>query len=463
MKNKKVAIVMTMALGLATVAGVGAASVPAHADQSVEQKYVVVFNDPSSLPAGYETIIQGAQGKITRALPELGGVQVVSSNPSFLDQVRSSSLVAGASLESIITPEDGVKGAAPEVLQVEDNPAAAATHDLYKTYQWDIQQVTGNEAAWSLPGGTGKSVDGKDIVIGVIDTGIDYNHPDIKANYLYGKSFVPGIDDAMDQNGHGTHVAGSIAGKGRVMGIGPDLKLAAYRVFGPSGGAATADIAAALMTAADDNVDVVNMSLGGYDWYQDPSANKKEVMADRSLFNRAIDYAISKGVTVVGSAGNENVDISSPGKLTKQLFGPGAHGATFRSPSNSSMIRVASNGEELNRAYYSNYGDGMITVTAPGGDYGTAWLKDSNYDLLDPNKRCLSTYPGGRYAWMIGTSMASPKADAEAGLIIANHGKDKLTPAQVKSIMENTATDLNAPGYDAEAGFGLINAANALK
>jgi lantibiotic leader peptide-processing serine protease len=458
--NKKVALAMTMALGLATVAGL---TVPAHADQTVEQKYVVVFNDLSSLPAGYENIIQSAQGTITRALPQLGGVQVVSTNPSFLDQVRSSSLVAGASLESTITPEEGVKGETPEVLQVEDDAEAASTHDLYEEYQWDIQQVTGNEAAWNLPGGTGKSVDGKDIVVGVIDTGIDYNHPDIKANYLYGKSFVPGINDAIDQNGHGTHVAGSIAGKGRVMGIGPDLKLAAYRVFGPSGGATSADIAAALMTAADDNVDVVNMSLGGYDWYQDPSANKKEVKADRNLFNRAIDYAISKGVTVVGSAGNNGVDISSPGKLTKQLFGPGTHGATFRSPSNSSMIRVASNGEELNRAFYSNYGDGMITVTAPGGDYGTAWLQDSNYDLLDPYKRCLSTYKGGGYAWMMGTSMASPKAAAMAGLIIANHGKDKLSPAEVKSIMQSTATDLNAPGYDADSGFGLINAVNALK
>ncbi|MDA6130975.1 S8 family serine peptidase, partial [Escherichia coli] len=107
-----------------------------------------------------------------------------------------------------------------------------------------------------------------------------------------------------DENSHGTHVAGSIAAKGRTMGVGPDLKVAAYRVFGPDGGAATSHIAEALITAADDNVDVVNMSLGGYDWFQNPEYTTKETVADVQMFNRAIKYAIQKGVTVVGSAGN---------------------------------------------------------------------------------------------------------------------------------------------------------------
>ncbi|EKN62740.1 nisin leader peptide-processing serine protease NisP [Neobacillus bataviensis LMG 21833] len=116
------------------------------------------------------------------------------------------------------------------------------------------------------------------------------------------------------------------------MGVGPDLKVACYRVFGPTGEASTADIAEALMTATDDNVDVVNMSLGGYDWYQDPEYATKDVVADVQMFNRAINYAIKKGVTVVGSAGNNAVDISSPGKLSGD-----DKGATHRSPSNQNM------------------------------------------------------------------------------------------------------------------------------
>lgn len=201
----------------------------------------------------------------------------------------------------------------------------------------------------------------------MIDTGIDYNHPDIKANYAYGKSFVPGYPDAMDQNGHGTHVAGSIAANGRVIGVGPNLKVASYRVFGPTGGAAATDVAEAIIT------------------------------------------------------------------------------------------------QELNRAWYSNYGVGKIDVTAPGGDYGTKWLQTRDWGDQDPYKRCLSTIPGGKYAWYIGTSMAAPKTAALAGVIIAKHGKDVLTPAQVKHIIQTSAVDINKSGYDEEAGYGLINAVNALK
>ncbi len=164
----------------------------------------------------------------------------------------------------------------------------------------------------------------------------------------------------MYQNGHGTHVAGSIAGNGRVVGNGPELKVAAYRVFGPTGGAYTSDIANALMTAADDNVDVVNMSLGGYDWFQDPNYATQEVVADVRLFNRAIQYAIKNGVTVVGSAGNNGADLSSPGKLSGD-----DQGATHRSPSSQTMIRVAAGGEEKNLTYYSIYGVGKIDVLAP--------------------------------------------------------------------------------------------------
>lgn len=456
MKKKNAALMMAVAIGLSSVAGMGTAA-NAQTETAGEKSYLVIFKNENSLPTGYADLIATSGGKVKKAIPELGAVEVVSDNPAFLASVQGSSLVLNAGLESTIYPEEVVGVAAEELVT---DVAVAAGPDLYNTYQWDIKQVTGNEAAWDLPGGTGKSVDGKDIVVGVIDTGIDYNHPDIKANYLYGKSFVPGITDPLDQNGHGTHVAGSIAGKGRVLGVGPDLKLAAYRVFGPSGGASTANIADALMTAANDNVDVVNMSLGGYDWFQDPSYATKEIVADVRLFNRAIQYAIRKGVTVVGSAGNNAMDIHSPGQISKEM---GTNGSTHRSPSSQSLIRVASNGAEQNLAYYSNYGQGMIDVTAPGGDYGTAWLQDYNYDLLDPTKRCLSTYPGGGYAWMIGTSMAAPKAAAVAGLIIASHGKDVLSPSQVKHILQSTATDINKPGYDPESGFGLINAASALQ
>lgn len=446
MKKKILAGALALTLGASMTFSSGG---NVSAENGQAKKYIVIFKDQAKLPSGFGSAISNAGGQIESRLDKLGAVEVVSSNPNFLSEIKKSSTVLEAGVQNIVQPE---QAAIEEVALVSSYGADA---DLYNSLQWDIKQVTQDGESWTLPGGTGKSVDGKDIVVGVIDTGIDYTHPDLTDNYAYGKSFVPGYPDAMDQNGHGTHVAGSIAGKGRILGVGPDLKVAAYRVFGPTGGAETSHIADALMTAADDNVDVVNMSLGGYDWFQNPDYATKDVVADVRLFNRAIQYAIQKGVTVVGSAGNNAVDISSPGKLSGD-----DNGATHRSPSSQSMIRVSAGGQLKNLAFYSNYGVGKIDVLAPGGDLGP------NYDPVTKTGRdntylCLSSVPGG-YAYYAGTSMAAPKTAALAGVIVAQHGKDKLNPAQVKSIIQSSSEDVFKRGYDGESGFGLINAVDAL-
>lgn len=451
MKKKLVAGALTATLSAAAFFGSLGTGQVGHA-QMVDKNYIVLFKSETSLPSNYVEIVKKFGGKVTKTLPKLGAVEVRSENPNFETEIEKSTSVLDAGVENTVYPE---APAAVEIFQ--GDFAATDANDLYNQYQWDIKQVTNNGASWNLEGGTGKSTNGEDIVVAVVDTGIDYTHPDIKDNYAYGKSFVPGHPDAMDEDGHGTHVAGSIAGNGRILGIGPELKVAAYRVFGPTGGAYTSDIANALMTAADDNVDVVNMSLGGYDWFQNPDYATKEIVADVRLFNRAIQYAIKNGVTVVGSAGNAGVDLSSPGKLSGD-----DNGATHRSPSSQTLIRVAAGGQEGNRTWYSNYGVGKIDVIAPGGDYGTAWLENGDRSLRDPNKLCLSSVPGG-YAFYAGTSMAAPKTAGLAGVIIAKYGKDVLTPAQVKHIIQSSADDWFKPGYDGESGFGSINAVSALK
>ncbi|MCM3664314.1 S8 family serine peptidase [Mesobacillus subterraneus] len=456
-KKKLYAGTLAVLLGAATIFNAGIAKGEA---ETADNKYLVIFKDQQGLPSGYADAIKKAGGQVEDKLDKLGAVEVTSTNANFLKEVKKSALVLEAGVENIVYPEQTIEG---ETVEVEDLSEGA---DFYNQYMWDIKQVTNNGESWTLPGGTGKSVvEGEDIVVGVIDTGIDYNHPDLKDNYAGGKSFVPGYSDPIDQNSHGTHVAGSIAAKGSALGVGPDLKVASYRVFGPTGGAETSHIADALMTAADDNVDVVNMSLGGYDWFQNPDYATKDIVADVHLFNRAIQYAIQKGVTVVGSAGNNAVDLSSPGKLSGDDTG-----ATHRSPSSQTMIRVSAGGALKNLAFYSNYGVGKIDVMAPGGDLGpnydpstgagrdNSYLAFSTVPLFDANKNVI----GHGYGAKGGTSMAAPKTAALAGVIIAKHGKDKLTPAQVKAIIQNSAEDVFKPGYDAESGHGLINAVNAL-
>jgi lantibiotic leader peptide-processing serine protease len=450
MKFRNFIVSGTLALAL-SASNVGVGGLNVAKAQEVSKNYIVVFKDQSNLPAGYEKLLKDAGATVNNKLSKLGTVEVSSNNPNFMENIKKSSLVSDVGAENTIYPESPVAKETVAFDAISDNA------DLYNALQWDIKQVTNNGQSWNLPGGTGKSANGKDIIVAVVDTGIDYTHPDIKDNYAYGKSFVPGYPDAMDEDGHGTHVAGSIAGKGRIMGVGPDLKVAAYRVFGPTGGAATSDIANALMTAADDNVDVVNMSLGGYDWFQDPQYATKDVVADVRLFNRAIQYAIKKGVTVVGSAGNNGVDISSPGKLSGE-----DPGSVHRSPSSQTMIRVSAGGKLKNLAFYSNYGVGKIDVMAPGGDLGP------NYDPISRTGRdnsylCLSSVLGGQYAYYAGTSMAAPKTAALAGVIIAKYGKDQITPSQVKHIIQTSAEDVFKNGYDEQSGFGLINAVKALK
>lgn len=448
MKNKFLSGALALTLGASIAfSGMPDTGKAAGADQ---HKYIVLFKDQNKLPAGYADAISKAGGKIESKLEKLGAVEVVSDNPGFLAEVKESSSVLEAGVQNIVYPEQTIDAEGFSLTEVGESA------DLYQQLQWDIKQVTNDGDSWNLPGGTGKSIDGKDIVVAVIDTGIDYNHPDLKENYAYGKSFVPGYPDAKDENGHGTHVAGSIAGKGRIMGIGPELKVASYRVFGPTGGAETSHIAEALMTAADDNVDVVNMSLGGYDWFQDPDYATKDIVADVNLFNRAIQYAIKKGVTVVGSAGNNAVDISSPGKLAGD-----DKGAVHRSPSSQTMIRVSAGGDLKNLAFYSNYGVGKIDVMAPGGDLGPNYNPETGAGR-DNSYLCLSAVPGG-YGYKGGTSMAAPKVAGLAGVIIAKHGKDKLNPAQVKAIIQNTSEDIFKKGYDEKSGFGLINAVSALQ
>lgn len=447
MKKKFAAGTIALAMGAATLLG---SAVSAEETVTAKEDYIVVFKNQNSLPTGYENVLAKAGGEVKTKLGKLGAVEVSSSNPNFLAQVQKSSLVLDVDPESVIYPET------PAVVAEASADGLGDSADLYNAYQWDIKQVTDNGSSWELPGGTGKSVDGKDIVVAVIDTGIDYNHPDLKGNYAYGKSFVPGYTDAMDENSHGTHVAGAIAANGRTMGVGPDLKVAAYRVFGPTGGASTAHIAEALTTAADDNVDVVNMSLGGYDWLQDPEQQTSDIASDMRLFNRAIQYAIQKGVTVVGSSGNNGLDITSPGKMSGEDVG-----ATHRSPSSQSMIRVSAGGANKNLAFYSNYGVGKIDVMAPGGDLGP------NYDPAtgtgrDNSYLAYATVPGGKYGYKGGTSMAAPKVAGLAGVIIAQHGKDKLTPSQVKHIIQSSSEDVFKAGYDKYSGFGLIDAVESL-
>lgn len=410
----------------------------------------------TGLPANVKEIIEQAGGTIVKSSTDLSYVQAVSTKANFLDLIRANDAVETAGRTLVIKQE------AVAVEPFTESTTTSSDHPLYDAHQWDIKQVTENGKSFDISKGS------KNVVVGVIDTGVDLNHPDLAANIVDAKSFVPGEESPIDANGHGTHVAGSIAANGKSLGIGPNLGIGALRVFGKSGGATTQSIAEALRYAADHDYDVVNMSLGGYYFLQDPESSASDIRAEMNLFKKAIAYAHKKGVTVVGSAGNAGADIHSPGGLAREMFDE--NGAAHRDPSSNLLIRVSAGNAFKQLTFYSNYGQGKIDVMAPGGDLGP------NYDPStgagrDRSYLCFSTVPvldqqkniiGHGYAYYAGTSMAAPKVAGVAGVIISKYGKNKLSPAQVKHIIEASAEDIYKTGKDPQSGSGYVNALSAL-
>lgn len=342
---------------------------------------------------------------------------------------------------------------------------------LYHLFQWDIKRVTNYGASYEKGKGS------HDVVVGIIDTGVDMEHPDLKANLLGGRNYVPANDngdttetgnpsDYNDRNGHGSHVAGAIAGKGLILGVAPETGYRAYRVFGAEGGASTATVAAAIVGAAKDDVDVISMSLGGYNvfgqiFWTDPATGKKynlgNEVADFQVYKRAVKYAIDQGSTVVAAAGNDGLNITNKAEVTdflnREYAGEGYHfvGAGMEAPGSlPGVVTVSATGPEDMIASYSNHGAGFIDVTAPGGDFQR--YPSQSYPL-DMN---FGAYKDQDYRFMAGTSMATPKVSAVAALLISQNGK--MAPSKVADMVQKSAEDIGQQGADKLYGSGMVQA-----
>lgn len=490
MKRKWTTLVVSSILAVSTVMGGGisamAASKNSTGGTTVPAKtYVIAFSN--QLPTGYAAKIQAAGGQVVRAIPEIGGLEVRSSSSEFMTKLQSFKDIAAANVQMVHKLSDGtVDPSAADGQPVTDIPQPEETSS-YWDYQWDIKKVTNNGASFAIEtGGTGGT---HKAVVGVIDSGIDANHPDLKANFLGGMNFVPaGTDssetgdpnDLLDRDGHGTHVAGSIAGNGKVKGVGPNLGIRSYRVFPGGQGAPTAWIVAAIIQAANDKVDVINMSIGGFDsqkYYVD--GTKYSDVADILLWKRAIQYAVNHNVTVVTAAGNEGLNLRDNKAMIDYLNATYGSpdivfkGKTTETPGQiNGVINVSSSNKWSTNsiAFYSNYGLNQIDVAAPGGDNGPVYASTLDLNQRDFHYRALSTWPTylpsyftsnlHSYALLHGTSMAAPKVAGIAGVIKAAH--PELNPAQVAALIEKTANDYGPTGNDAFYGAGEANVYNAL-
>ena len=199
----------------------------------------------------------------------------------------------------------------------------------YRVETEESVKIIGGEEVRSFFDQKNERLTGKGVTVGVIDTGVDYTHPDLKRNYAGGHDLVDNDRDPMETLAqgkatiHGTHVAGIIAANGKIKGVAPEAKIVAYRALGPGGGGTTEQVLAAIDQAIKDKVDIVNLSLGN-------DINGPDLPISLAL-NRAVD----KGIVAVAASGNSGPNVwtvGSPGTASKAIS-VGASTPTMEIPS----------------------------------------------------------------------------------------------------------------------------------
>jgi len=404
------------------------------------RSYVVVSRGQGNASVALDDIVAYAGGTITARIPEVGVVVASSDNPEFLKLVVRDSRVQDAA-EDIevqwVNNERAIKASASD-LETE-----GVNSEPGWVYQWNIRQIHADQTAAA-------GIMGQGVVrarVAVLDSGVFKDHPDIapNLNWALSRSFVPGegVVPTVNTFNHGTHVAGIIAaavnGKG-VQGVAPQAELVAIKVLRESGSGSFSWLVEGLVYAASIHADVANMSLGAtFDRVNAGGGGAGPLI---SALNRAITYATSAGVLCVISAGNEGVNLNSRIWSIPAQSGNG--------------LAVAATGpfglQDFDRpASYTNYGQSVIGVAAPGGDFANAAAYP--FDMI------LSPGSATGYYFAAGTSMAAPHVSGLAALIVGRYGKMK--PAALEAIIKATADDILKPGADPFSGRGLINAVRA--
>jgi subtilisin family serine protease/nitrous oxidase accessory protein NosD len=300
--------------------------------------------------------------------------------------------------------------------------------DTYFDYQWALNQ--NNDCDIDAPEAWNITYGSSDITIAVIDTGVDYNHPDLADNIwnnagesvdsadedgngyiddIRGWDFANDDNNPMDDYGHGTHCAGIIGAIGNnstgVSGVCWNISIMPIKALGSGGYGDISDLVDAIYYAANNSADIISMSWGGY--------------AESLTLKSAIEYAHSNGVVLVAAAGNDNIN--------RKLY-PAAY---------EEVISVGVTDESDSKASFSNWGS-WIDVSAPGVNIYSTYLYDS-------------------YANYSGTSMACPHVAGIAGLLLSNNSS--LSNIQIKNILKTSTEPVNS---DYPIGMGRVNAHRAL-
>ena len=282
-------------------------------------------------------------------------------------------------------------------------------NDRFYDRQWALPKIN-TLAAWAISSGN-------NVTIAVLDSGVDVEHPDLAARIVRGYDFVNNDDNADDDAGHGTHVAGiaaAISNNGiGIAGLAWNANIMPLKILNQSGVGTSSDLVRAICWAVTEKADIINMSLGG------PFASH--------TVHTAVDYAASQGIVLFAAVGNHY-----------QRGNPIVYPAAYKS-----VIAVAATDRHDLKAGFSNTGT-YVDIAAPGVDI------ISTYTRADQSI----------WASASGTSMSSAFAAGLAALILSVD--PDLSPNQLKTVITDSVVDLGSPGRDNLFGYGRIDAAAAL-
>ena len=523
-------IAALIAAAIAPAAATQASDTGTEAVESDTTSFLVLYADDASAEAAHAAIA-AAGGEITSENSTIGLAQVTSHNADFVRDVRAHAAVKGAGRDRSIGASQPGRGYKFADERLQDERAAKRPHsggpavkpapgtDALSGYQWDMEMI----GVLDDNGELALSERGAGVLVGVIDTGIDGSHPDIAPNFsnALSRNFttdMPSLDGPceyadcvdpanVDHDGHGTHVAGTIAspenGLG-ITGVAPEATLVNIRAGQDSGYFFLGPTVDALTYAAEAGIDVVNMSFYVDPWlYNCPSADDyvdapegkptPEELAEQQMIydamHEALAVANAGGVTMIAAAGNGATDLDTPTRfddtspdfpVDETLTPTEAYPRTVTDecldlPSEGpNVMSVSAVGPSGIKSDYSNYGVTEITVAAPGGYFrdffGTKQFRSALNEIWAPYPEVVAaangeiTKGGGvpnnefvlrscttgadrvcsYYQGIQGTSMAAPHVTGVAALIIGALGGD-ADPAVVQAIIEQTAADHACP------------------
>lgn len=447
------------------------------------QNYIIVYKSQNSVPADASSRIQKAGGSVVMVWDQIGVVVASSNSSAFRDKVMQDNRVDGAAGTAAYATKLEPVDASSHDEQPPELPNAPAGQDNLFPLQWDMRQIHTPEAH-AITGGSPA------VTVGILDTGLDKDHPDLVQNIDFAKSAscesgAPVSDPAAwdDRNGHGTHTGGTVAAANNgfgITGVAPRVKIAAVKSSIDAGFFFPEMVVCAFMWSGIQHMDVTNNSYFADPWYFNCMNDHTQHAIWKAEY-RAARFAMQQGVTHVAASGNFSDDLAHPTRdivspdfppnseeerrirnncKVMPVEAPGVIGVN----ANSNRQQTDDNEEpDYLKSFYSNYGVGVSDVVAPGGDSVFGQTAES------VNGRVLSTWPAeipctrsvqdpppppaptAVYCYLQGTSMASPHAAGVAALIVSRFGdadnpqNGHMRPGAVQAKLEQTSDPQPCP------------------